>query len=574
MAKTFYKYGERDAISYVDWSQVGKNFSTMIDTELTRREDEKAAIQKGVDDTMAFINDNPIGDYDVANDFSLAHAKNAQEYLVMADKLLKSGQISPQDFVRMRENLNTGTKGIYEVADSYQKRYEEVMADVNSGDPKLSNLVYEQMISLEGIGKLKSTDAIIDTSSGRVNLSKYDVDEDGVKKYTEGYTTGELQAFLQSDIQRFDMAKASSDAAATLGGLTEQYLSEAYEAGGIDRLISKVNMQDSSKLKGVKEGYEKWLSGTVSSYMDTTNNASILVDFLQRDGYKATTNKREYDEDKSGKLVYIAPNGSISLTSEQEGVVEDTLRTQINHAIKKKYETKYAGRKPYRTSTGGGTALDSGKVMNMMGLLYYGNQSQVKTATDYFRDVIPNATEVDRQKDKLIVTFTDGTSRDFDITGRTQKQFIESATPLLAGEVDLSDALSTARFDPNQTKSDFVSLSKVTAKLKSSDVARQYIGAALTDTPRERGELTRDINSLFGTLGFNAKASRFNQLTIKPPVGESVKFSNTDIQGIKDFLSTNIVDENADASLEYMKGYIEDTGGVEVTEEVIDTSGY
>ena len=98
------------------------------------------------------------------------------------------------------------------------------MADVNSGDPKLSNLVYEQMISLECIGKLKSTDAIIDTSSGSVNLSKYDLDEDGVKKYTEGYTTGELQAFLQSDIQRFDMAKASSDAAATLGGLTEQYL--------------------------------------------------------------------------------------------------------------------------------------------------------------------------------------------------------------------------------------------------------------------------------------------------------------------------------------------------------------
>jgi hypothetical protein len=574
MAKTFYKYGERDAISYVDWSQVGKNFSTMIDTELTRREDEKAAIQKGVDETMAFINDNPIGDYDVANDFSLAHAKNAQDYLVMADKLLKSGQISPQDFVRMRENLNTGTKGIYEVADSYQKRYEEVMADVNSGDPKLSNLVYEQMISLEGIGKLKSTDAIIDTSSGRVNLSKYDVDEDGVKKYTEGYTTGELQAFLQSDIQRFDMAKASSDAAATLGGLTEQYLSEAYEAGGIDRLISKVNMQDSSKLKGVKEGYEKWLSGTVSSYMDRTNNASILVDFLQRDGYKPTTNKREYDEDKSGKLVYIAPNGNISLTSEQEGVVEDTLRTQINHAIKKKYETKYAGRKPYRTRTGGGTALDSGKVMNMMGLLYYGNQSQVKTATDYFRDVIPNATEVDRQKDKLIVTFTDGTSRDFDITGRTQKQFIESATPLLAGEIDLSDALSTARFDPNQTKSDFMSRSKVTAKLKSSDVARQYIGAALTDTPRERGELTRDINSLFGTLGFKATPIRFNQLTVKPPIGESVTFSNTDIQGIKDFLSTNIVDENADASLEYMKGYIEDADGVEVTEEVIDTSGY
>jgi hypothetical protein len=79
MAKTFYKYGERDAIQYTDWSEISKNFSTMISDELTRREDKKAEIQKGVDETMKFINDNPIGDFDVANDFSLSHAKNARQ---------------------------------------------------------------------------------------------------------------------------------------------------------------------------------------------------------------------------------------------------------------------------------------------------------------------------------------------------------------------------------------------------------------------------------------------------------------------------------------------------------------
>ena len=573
MAKTFYKYGERDAISYVDWSQIGKNFSTMVDTELTRREDEKAAIQKGVDETMAFINDNPVGEYEVANDFSLFHSQNAQEYLVMADKMLKSGQISPQDFVRMRENLNTGTKGIYEVADSYQKRFKEVMDDVNSGDPKLSNIVYEQMISLEGVGKLSNTDAIIDTSSGRVNLSKYDVDENGVKRYTEAYSTGELKAFLQSDIQRFDVKGAVSDIVSNMGTLKEAYFEEAKRYGGMNILTKKLNMQGDSELEGVKESYQNWRDDSIDSYMSDINRASIIVDFLQGQGYKATTSKKAFDEDKTGKLLYVDPNNKAYLTDEQDSLARKTFATQLDNAINREYLESGAGSKPYGP-TGGGTGLDSGKVMNMMGLLYYGNQSQVDTATDYFRDVIPNATEVDRQKDKLVVTFKDGTSRDFDLTGRTQKEFIESATPLLAGEVDLSDALSSARFDPNQTKSDFMSLSKVNAKLKSSEVARQYIGVALTDTPRERGELTRTINSLFGTLGFKATPIRFNQLTVTPPVGESVKFSNTDIQGIKNFLSTNIVDENADASLEYMKGYIEDVGGVEVTEEVIDTSGY
>ena len=351
MAKTFYKYGERDAISYVDWSQIGKNFSTMVDTELTRREDEKAAIQKGVDETMAFINDNPVGEYEAANDFSLFHSQNAQEYLVMADKMLKSGQISPQDFVRMRENLNTGTKGIYEVADSYQKRFKEVMDDVNSGDPKLSNIVYEQMISLEGLGRLSNTDAIIDTSSGRVNLSKYDVDENGVKRYTEAYSTGELKAFLQSDIQRFDVKGAVSDIVSSMGTLKEAYFEEAKRYGGMNILTKKLNMQGDSELEGVKESYQNWRDDSIDSYMSDINRASIIVDFLQGQGYKATTSKKAFDEDKTGKLLYVDPNNKAYLTDEQDSLARKTFATQLDNAINREYLESGAGSKAYPRST-------------------------------------------------------------------------------------------------------------------------------------------------------------------------------------------------------------------------------
>ena len=359
MAKTFYKYGERDAIQYTDWSEISKNFSTMISDELTRREDKKAEIQKGVDETMKFINDNPIGDFDVANDFSLSHAKNAQEYLLMTDKLLKAGKIRPQDFVRMRENLKTGTEGIYEVANAYQKRYQEVMDDINSGDPQLSNLVYSQMTSLEGIGKLKNTDAIIDTSSGRVNLSKYDVADDGVKNYTEAYTTNELKAFLQSDIKRFDVKGVAKEAADSLGGLTESYVAEAQRAGGIHILRESVNRYDSSELKGVKEGYQKWLDDTVDSYMSDVQQASILVDFLQGKGYKAVTDRRKFDEDKTGKLLYIRPNGQLEFQDGQKELAKNTLKNQIHYSIERKYSEKMAGYKPYpkaTTSTGKATA--------------------------------------------------------------------------------------------------------------------------------------------------------------------------------------------------------------------------
>ena len=352
MAKTFYKYGERDAIQYTDWSKISQNFSTMISDELMRRENQKAEIQKGVDETMKLINDNPIGDFDVANDFSLSHAKNAQEYLLMTDRLLKSGVINPQDFVRMRENLKTSTEGIYKVANAYQERYQQVMDDINSGDPKLSNLVYSQMMSLEGIGQLKNTDAIIDTSSGRVNLSKYDVAEDGVKNYTEAYTTNELMAFLQSDINRFDVKGVAKKSADSLGGLTEQYFTEAKRAGGVHKLLEKVNMQDSSELKGVKEGYQKWLNDTVDSYMSDVQQASILVDFLQGQGYEAVTDKRKFDDDKTGKLLYIKPNGELDFKDGQKELARDTLKNQIHYAIERKYNEKAGGTKPYPRSSG------------------------------------------------------------------------------------------------------------------------------------------------------------------------------------------------------------------------------
>lgn len=555
MAKTFYKYGERDAISFVDWSKVGQNFTTMVDEELKRREDEKAAIQKGVDETMKFINDNPIGDYDVADDFSLAHAKNAQEYLLMADKLLKAGKIKPQDFVRMRENLKTGTEGIYEIAEAYQARHKQVMDDINSGDPQLSNLVYSQMMSLEGIGKLKNTDAIIDTSSGRVNLTKYTVGNDGVKKYTDGYTTNELKAFLSSDIKRFNVKDASKQAADSLGGMTEQYFDEAKRAGGVHRLLEKVNMEDSSELNGVREGYQRWLDNTVDSYMSDVQRASILVDFLQGEGYKAVTNRQDFDKDKTGKLLYIKPNGELEFQDGQEEYARETLKNQIHYSIERKYREKTAGTKGYaptRTTTEA-KGLDADEVVNMLGYLYYGDKTMMDTATTYFRDAIPNVEKVDRQKDMLYVTFTTGETRPFKIKGLTQKQFIEGATPLFSGEVDLTGAIRRARFDPNQVKTDFASSATVVSAVQN---ARNFVDETFNTAPKERLQLTREINSIYSNLGFRAEPLARGRLRIYAPNDEQgTVFNREDLQDVKEFIKGNITMKAASSASDFMSNY-------------------
>ena len=571
MAKTFYQYGKRDAIQYTDWSEISKNFSTMISDELTRREDKKAEIQKATDEAMKFINDNPVGTYSLANDFSIAHANNAQEYLLMLDKKLKSGALNPKDFVMMRENLKTGTEGIYKVANAYQKRFEEVEKDLLSGDPQLSNLTYARMIALEGLGRLENTDAIIDVGSGRVNLSKYDV-VDGVKNYTEGYTTNEAMAFMQTDIKRFDVKGVAKESADSLGGLTEQYFTEAKKAGGVHKLLEKVNMQDSSELKGVKEGYQKWINDTVDSYMSDVQQASILVDFLQGQGYEAVTDKRKFDDDKTGKLLYIKPNGELEFQDGQKELARETLKNQIHYSIERKYNEKTAGTKQYaptRYDRGTGKGLDADEVVNMLGYLYYGDKTMMDTATTYFRDAIPNVQEVDRQKDTLIVTFADGSSRDFKITGLTQQEFIEGATPLFAGEVDLTGAIGRARFDPNQVKTDFTSSAMVTMPQTDEQLAREYVRVSPVDSNLGSRELSNKLNSLFNVLGFKVE-KWYGKVSITSPSGVEAKFQTDDVQGIKEFIQGNITAPNAASASEFMREYIE---GIPTEEPTTEPTG-
>ena len=63
MAKTYFKYAERDASNYVNWAEVGKKMSDVIDADLKRREQEKAEIDKRIDENFKFLTEAPQGQH-------------------------------------------------------------------------------------------------------------------------------------------------------------------------------------------------------------------------------------------------------------------------------------------------------------------------------------------------------------------------------------------------------------------------------------------------------------------------------------------------------------------------------
>ena len=46
MAKTYYNFAERSADSQINWAEVGKNVTEMLQTEAAIREEKKAAIDE------------------------------------------------------------------------------------------------------------------------------------------------------------------------------------------------------------------------------------------------------------------------------------------------------------------------------------------------------------------------------------------------------------------------------------------------------------------------------------------------------------------------------------------------
>ena len=99
MAKTFYGYAERDAESYVDWSQIGRDITTMLQEEVTRRE----ILKKDVEDASTAFGETlanaPTGMHKGANDFMTNYVDDVSSARLMQDRLLKSGQLKVKDYL-------------------------------------------------------------------------------------------------------------------------------------------------------------------------------------------------------------------------------------------------------------------------------------------------------------------------------------------------------------------------------------------------------------------------------------------------------------------------------------------
>lgn len=507
MASTFYKYAERDADSQVNWAEVGKGLSDML-TETNRvRQEKKDALDTAQRETMKYLAETPNGEHVGARQSILEYANMGSNQMRIWDNLLKNGELSPKDYTINRQNLIDNTNLAFNANKAYQERYKVVQDGIKDGT--LSIINEENWAEVEGFGNWRNVGWQI-TPNGTVLAGKMIEEEvDGKKVRTLDKTPGGLRSMdylnqaLYATIEKYDYESKANDWVDTLG--KEQ--NAIAILGRIQQQGKITTEEDITKRTDIIEGDKKIMYNFLQSENDkikeiagtNLDSTRILMDSAitapNMQPYTVTTNAEEAKKGENYILKVVNPETGgfeYQLTDGQKEDAREFIRTNLRakyDRIKKVDTVSAVQRDPEPQADKDARERDKKAVdtASMLGKLWYGDNNQVSSAIDYFKGMKNDKGEVmfksiTRDKTGITVQLADGTTEkinflDANQRPRTQEDFIRSAGPLLAGQIDVNRALEKGSYQKG-------------AKFNSGS-----LGSAKTVTPKDeyRTYLTNKI---------------------------------------------------------------------------------
>jgi hypothetical protein len=166
---TYYKYAERSAESQINWAEIGKNMTDMLQNEVTIREEKKAAIDAASREFGEKLANPPQGEHKSANQWALEYGDNASQYMLMQDRLLKQGILKPKDYMVTRQNLMDGTKQAFNLTKEFQETFKMKMDRYKKGESQDLELFLNAQA--EKFGDFTKSQLYINPTDGSVNVA-------------------------------------------------------------------------------------------------------------------------------------------------------------------------------------------------------------------------------------------------------------------------------------------------------------------------------------------------------------------------------------------------------------------
>jgi hypothetical protein len=340
-----YKYAERDADSYVDWSAVGKNLSDALAKEAQDRRDKIQEFEDQDIIDVDVLNNAPQGKYKPANEFTNNFAHDAKEMSLINKRLRETGQMSPRQYTLSRQNLMNGTQQIFDLQKTYQKEFDEVMEGVQSGDLQALNIAFMSMV--EQFGDFTKSKGIINPLDCTVNIGMMAPNpKTGVMELTKDVMPVSVaMGKLTTRVKTFMVDDEINKSIAAFGDRKEAIYDAAniVKAGTITELTGIGALEKYPQFKNTIVEFNKAVDGTIASYFagNKYNLTSVLTQNVG--GYNDASfiyDRDQADKDPSKILLKIDPNTKLPVMdesaphfAEQNKKAEDWVRTQIMNRL-------------------------------------------------------------------------------------------------------------------------------------------------------------------------------------------------------------------------------------------------
>lgn len=459
---TYYKYAERNAANQVDWSAIGKSISDTLSDEVKRREKAKKDIEDASNEYAETLANAPMGESRDFNEWTLDFANNAQEFRLMQDRMLRSGRMKLRDYNMGRQNLKSGTEQAFNLANQYNTEYADKMKRLQNGESQ--DLEGFLMGTAEGFSNFTKSSLYIDPTTGKVAVANkvQKTLPDGtvvyeMSKNPNDFTSiNSLRNRITSKYNKFDVSKSLQPGVADLGKRIEVIM-----RGGVK------TREDAKQTPGYTTARDTFIDSFVETNPD--NLTSILTDTLTqvvRDG-QATGESFEFTFDpeqakSSDKYILLRENpqtgrveGDFTTANgkKQKEMAKEFLKTKFDTMVDFEETARQEFRPTELTAAERRLKSQSESVVDNLAKLWYGNEKEIKAASQFLESALPDTVGIDVKENEVIVTKTD---KDGSVTGVKNKRytkaypredfnlFIESISAELGGAISSQEAISIA----------------------------------------------------------------------------------------------------------------------------------
>ena len=455
---TKFGYVERNIENDVNWGEVGKGFADMLVAEREERQAKKDLLDDAMIKTQDALKEAPLGYNTDFNDRIIGLADNASSYLLAANKDLKAGRITPAEYMRKVQRMNSSADQIFNLSNNYNKLYEE---HLNRLDEGVSGEVEQQIFEdISNMTNFNENDFFID-STGAIVAAPLVTDKNGVTTIDPSRARSAQAMFnlAQNFIDKVDINKTTANAVAFLGEYIDtESAAASRKAGGKTVEVSDITKRDD---------YEQSRAAQIDIILSSDNDiASVLADSMKSKGYKVVTdvNKLSKDSAEREKQVYIdlsnGKEGMAQLTDGQKKAARDHVRNLIDSMIDKKYgetttskvEASWA-EKQFWWNQSQDDKKDN-ETLNQLALLYAGqSKGDVEGAIQYFKGLSEGKIQdIIRTDDNVTVVYKDAKGNKVSSSPLSYTQdfntFVKTATAL-TGIKDATKALKSLDLSGN-----------------------------------------------------------------------------------------------------------------------------